>query len=42
LGALRGLLYESALDDEARLEHLREKSGMSAREFGELIELLRG
>ena len=42
LAALRGLLEDGALDDEARLEALREKSGMSAREFRELIELLRG
>ena len=42
LAALRGLLDPAALDDEARLEALREKSGMSAREFRELIALLRG
>ena len=42
LGALRGLLDEGALDDEARLEAVREKSAMSPREFRELIALLRG
>ena len=42
LDALRGLLDNAALDDEARLDALREKSGMSGREFGELIALLRG
>ena len=39
---LRGLLDENALEDEARLEALREKTAMSAREFNELIALLRG
>jgi thymidylate synthase (FAD) len=41
LAALRGLIDPAALDDEARLEGLREKSGMNTREFRELIELLR-
>ena len=40
LGVLRGLLDEGALDDAARLDTLREKSGLSAREFNELIALL--
>ena len=33
LGALRGLLDESRLADEAYLDGLKEKSGLSAREF---------
>ena len=42
LGILRGLLDEAALDDEEKLAHLRASSGLSAREFNELIALLRG
>ena len=42
LEVLRGLLDENALKDEARLEALREKTAMNAREFNELIALLRG
>ncbi len=41
LGVLRGLIDDGALDDEARLETLREASGLSPREFRELIETLR-
>ena len=42
LGVLRGLIEDGALDDEAKLEALREQSGLSPREFRELIETLRG
>ena len=41
LEALRGLLDPTVLDDGDRLEAVREKTGMSAREFRELIALLR-
>ncbi len=41
LGVLRGLIEDGALEDEARLEDLREQSGLSPREFRELIETLR-
>ena len=41
LGVLRGLIEDGALEDEAKLESLREKSGLSPREFRELIEILR-
>ena len=42
LGVLRGLIADGALDDEARLEALRKKSGLSPREFGELIATFKG
>ena len=42
LGALRGLLDESRLADEAYLETLKEKSGLSAREFREFLASLKG
>ena len=41
LGVLRGLIEDGALDDEARLEDLRKKSGLSPREFRELLAVLR-
>ena len=41
LGVLRDLIEDGALEDEARLEDLREQSGLSPREFRELIETLR-
>ncbi len=42
LGALRGLLDESRLADEAYLDGLKEKSGLSAREFREFLASLKG
>ncbi len=42
LGVLRGLIEDGVLDDEARLEDLRKKSGLSPREFRELLATLRG
>ena len=42
LGVLRGLIEDGALDDEERLEALRKQSGLSPREFRELLEMLRG
>ena len=42
LRVLRGLLDGAALNDEEKLTHLRTQSGLSAREFNELIALLRG
>mgnify|MGYP006982474610 CR=1 FL=1 len=41
LKVLRGLLDPAALADEAGLEALRVECAMSAREFNELIALLR-
>jgi thymidylate synthase (FAD) len=42
LGVVRGLIADGDLDDEEKLEALREKSGLSPREFRELLEVLRG
>jgi len=42
LGVLRGLIDETRLADEAYLEGLREKSGLSAREFREFLAALKG
>jgi thymidylate synthase (FAD) len=42
LGVLRGLIDERRLEDEAYLEGLREKSGLSAREFREFLAALKG
>jgi thymidylate synthase (FAD) len=42
LGVLRGLIDESRLEDEAYLDGLREKSGLSAREFREFLAALKG
>jgi len=42
LGVLRGLIADGALDDEARLDALYNESGLSPREFREVIETLKG
>jgi thymidylate synthase (FAD) len=42
LGVLRGLIDESRLADDAYLDGLREKSGLSAREFREFLAALKG
>jgi thymidylate synthase (FAD) len=42
LDVLRGLIDESRLADEAYLDGLREKSGLSAREFREFLAALKG
>ena len=42
LGVLRALLDEQRLEDEATLEELKEKSGLSAREFREFLASLKG
>ncbi len=42
LGVLRALIGPEALADEERLEALRKESGLSPREFRELIEALGG
>jgi thymidylate synthase (FAD) len=41
LGVLRELVDQGLLQDEAKCAELREKSGMSAREFREFLETLR-
>ena len=42
LEALRALIDETRLNDEAYLEELKEKSGLSAREFREFLASLKG
>jgi len=42
LGVLRGLIDEARLEDEATLEGLKEKIGLSAREFREFLASLKG
>jgi thymidylate synthase (FAD) len=42
LGALRALIDQDRLADEAYLDGLREKSGLSAREFREFLAALEG
>ena len=42
LELLRKLIDDARLSDEEKLAELREESGMSAREFKELLETLRG
>ena len=42
LGVMRALLDTAALDDEEKLEALRARSGLSPREFRELLATLKG
>jgi len=42
LGVLRALIDAERLADQAYLEGLKEKSGLSAREFGEFLAALKG